>query len=125
VQREQRSQVYIGDAVRVGQAERALAQPVGCERHAPAGLRLLPGVEALDLDAVGPPLLHDEPLDHLAEVARQQQEAAEALGGVDPDYVPDDRLAADLHQRFGDRVSLLLQARAAPAAEDRDRDLGP
>ena len=47
-----------------------------------------------------------------------------ALGGVDPDHVPEDRLAADLDQRLGDRVRLLLQAGPAPAAEDRDRDVG-
>ncbi len=34
--------------------------------------------------------------------------------------MPDDRPAADLHERLGDRAGVLLQTGAAPAAEDRD-----
>ena len=46
--------------------------------------------------------------------------AAKAVGGVDPDDVPEDRPPADLDQRLRDRVRVLLQAGAATSAEDRD-----
>ena len=46
-----------------------------------------------------------------------------ALGGVDPDHVPEDRVPADLHQRLRDLGAVLLQPRPAAAAEDRDEHL--
>ena len=57
-------------------------------------------------------------LDQVALVAGAEHEAAQPLGGVDLDHVPEDRLAADLHQRLRDRLGVLLEPRAAAAAED-------
>jgi hypothetical protein len=51
-------------------------------------------------------------------VAEAEHEMAEALLRVDVDHVPEDRLAADLHERLRDRLGVLAQARAPAAAED-------
>ena len=66
----------------------------------------------------GSPFVADEVLDQLAAVAEAEEKATEALLGVDADHVPEDRPAADLHQRLGDRLAVPAQARAAPATED-------
>ena len=81
------------------------------------------GVDAAHLDPLGPVGLARERLDLLAAVAAQQQEAAVALGGVDADHVPEDRVPADLHERLGDLGAVLLQPRPATATEDRDEHL--
>src|SRR5262249_18312372 len=88
---------------------------------ASAGWRVETGVKASDVDAGSPWLRRDERLDLLAPVSGQQQEALESLGDVDLDDVPDDRAAADLDQRLGDRLRVLLKPRAATPAQDRDR----
>ena len=107
MERQQRVKVDVRDAVRVGEAEGAAAEHVGGASDAPARGRVLARVEARDLDRLAPVLCGHEVLDHLAQVAGQEDEAAEALGGVDVDDVPEDRLAADLDQRLRDRMRLL------------------
>src|SRR5262249_31909761 len=59
--------------------------------------------------------------DQLSLVPREQLKAPKPLREVDLDHVPEDRTAADLHKRLGDRLRVLLQARTTTAAEDRDR----
>jgi hypothetical protein len=120
---EQRAEVDVGDAVRIGQAEGPPREAFRRSGDATTGRGVEPRVDALDVDLLGPGMRGTELLDHLSPVAGQEQEAAESLGGVDPGHVPENRLAADLHERLGDRVRPLLQARAAPAAEDGDRDV--
>src|SRR5690606_7056190 len=89
--------------------------------EAPAGRRVEPGVDALDHDPVGPLGLLDEAVDHLAAVARAEDEPLQPLRGVDLHDVPHDRAAADLHERRGNRLRVLLQPRPPPAAEDHGR----
>jgi hypothetical protein len=81
---------------------------LGQALDAPAGRRLEARVDAADLEPRGPVLGFDEALDELALVARGQQEPRQALGGVDAHHVPDDRPAADLDERLGDRLGVLL-----------------
>ena len=107
---------YVAQNVAVAQHRRGTVQT-------PAGGGVLPGVQASDLDAGGPHPAADETLDLFAPVAGQQQEAVEALRDVDLDDVPDDRAAADLHQRLGDRLGVFLQPGSPASAEDRDRRL--
>ena len=120
VEGERGTEIDVGDAVGVGEREGAVPDPVRGERDPASGLRLLTGLEALDGDAGRPRLGGGEAGDHLAAVAGQQQEPAEAVGRVDPDDVPEDRPPADLDQRLRDRVRVLLQAGTATSAEDRD-----
>ena len=53
VEGEQRAEVDVGDAVGVGGAEGLAAKPVAEPRDPPAGRRVEPGVDALDLDPSG------------------------------------------------------------------------
>ncbi len=117
---ERGTEIDVGDAVGVREREGPVPDPGGGERDPASGRRLLTGVETLDGDAGRPRLGGGEAGDHLAPVAGQQHEPAKAVGGVDPDDVPEDRPPADLDQRLRDRVRVLLQAGAATSAEDRD-----
>ena len=86
---------------------------------APAGRRVQPGVARTGRRC--PRASRSPRTDSsmtLALVAGGQHEAPEALHGVDLHDVPDDRLAADLDQRLGDRLRALLQAGSPPAAQD-------
>ena len=64
-------------------------------------------------------------------MAGAEDEALEALLGVDADDVPEDRPPSDLDERLRDRLGVLPEPRAAAAAEDDDarsahgRDYGP
>src|SRR6185312_7120742 len=82
------------------------------------------GVQAAHVDCGTPRLRRDELLDLLAPIPGQQQEVLEPLGDVDLNHVPDDRPAADLDERLGDRLSVLLKPSAPAAAQDRDGWLG-
>ena len=70
VEVEQRAEVDVGDAVGVGRAEALAAEPLGraAAIRPPVGVSSA-GVDALDLDPVGPALGRGELLDHLAQVA--------------------------------------------------------
>ena len=120
VEVEQRGEVDVGHAVRVGGEEAPAVDAVANQRDAPAGRRLLPRVDAFDPEALGEAVRPDERLDHVAPVAEAEHEAAEALLGVDADHVPEDRLPADLNERLRDRLRLLAQARAPASTEDHD-----
>ena len=121
VEVEQGVEVDVGHPVGVGGAEAAVLDAVAHARDAAAGGRVLAGLDALDGDVLGEAVVSHEVLDQLAPVAEAEHEAVEALVGVDPDDVPEDRPAADLHQRLRDRLGVLAQARAAAAAQDHDR----
>ncbi len=124
MEREQRLEVDVGDAIRVREAEGPAGELVARAGHASSGRRVLTGIEALDLDRHPPILRVHELLDHLAQVARQEHEAAKTLRGVDMDHMPEDRLAADLNQRLRDRVRL-LPAGAFPCLRRGWRREGP
>ncbi len=113
-------EIDVGDAVGVGGAEasaaealpqRAIRPPVGVSRPVSTHSTSTPS---------GQRSPRTNSADRLAEVAGGEQEAIEALRGVDPDHVPEDRLPADLDQRLRHRLRPLPQPRPAPAAEDDD-----
>jgi hypothetical protein len=120
VEVELRAEVDVGHAVGVGDAEAGGAEPVSHARDAPSGRGLLPRVDAVDLEALRQAVRRYEVLDQLTLVAEAEDEAPEALLGVDPDDVPQDRAAADLDQRLRDRLGVLTEPRAAAAAKDDD-----
>ena len=62
----------------------------------------------------------DEAADLLAAVSGQEQKAPEPLREVDLDHVPEDRAAADLDHRLGQRRCPALQARPAATAQDHN-----
>jgi hypothetical protein len=117
---EQDVEVDVGDPVGVGDAERRAVEQLAGAMDPAARRRVEPGVQAPDLDAGGPVRVAGEGLDEPGLVARQQDERREALGDVELDDVPDDRVAPDLDERLGDRLGVLAQAGAAPAAQHRD-----
>src|SRR5207248_4470615 len=78
-------------------------------------------VDAGHAHAGGPRVLRDEALDQLPAVAGREDEASEALHGVQLYDMPEDRHRADLDERLGNLLRALLQPRAAPAAQDRHR----
>ena len=118
VEGEQRVEVDVSHAVGVGDADRLAVDRRRGSAQTAARRRVLPGVETPDLGTPGPALAADERLDLLATMPGQQQKPPEALGQVDPDHVPHDRLPADLHERLGHRRRVLLQARSPASAED-------
>ena len=120
VEVEQRIEVDVGDAVGVGRAEALLAEPLGERASRPPVGVSSPVSTHSTSHPVGPALGRGELRDDLAQVAGGEQEALEALRGVDLDHVPEDRPAADLDQRLRQRFGPLTQARAAAAAEDHD-----
>ncbi len=88
-----------------------------CWIRPPVGVSM-PVSTQRDRHAVGPFVRADDRLDQLALEASAEEEAPQPVSRVDPDHVPQDRLAADLHQRLGDRGRVLLQPRPAAAAEN-------
>src|SRR6476646_6486112 len=120
---EQSLEVDVGNPVGIGRAERALAELLGSQLDSPACRGVLARVQALDSHLGPPGLGGDEALDHLAQVSGAEDEALQSLRGVDLDHVPEDRSAADLHQRLRHRLGLLAQACSPAAAEDQDRGL--
>ena len=121
VEVERLAEVDVGDAVGVGERERALSQA-----RSPPGRRGRPSVCRRRCRGTRPSTPSGQSVggaelgDHLPPVPGQQEEAPEAVRRIDPDHVPDDRTAADLDERLRDRVGPLLQPGAAPSAEDRD-----
>ena len=121
VEAQQPREVDVGEAVGVGETERGLVRQTPLQPlDPPARGGVEAGVHTLHLHPLRPAPRGDEALDQLAAVARGQQEAAKALGGVQLDHVLHDRAPADLDQRLGDLPGALAQAGAAPAAEDHD-----
>ena len=124
VEADQRPQVDVGDAVGVGRAERR--RPRRGRRRAatrpPVGVSRPVSTHSIST-ACGPRLRGDVVADHLAEVSGRAARSAEALRGVDPDHVPQDRPAADLDEGLGDRMGVLLEAGSAASAQDYD--IGP
>jgi hypothetical protein len=124
VRRGQRAEVDIRDAVAVGGEEGRAVEAVDHRVDATAGRRVQAGVDALDAQSGRPVGAGRERLHQLRLEPGEQQDALDALGGVEGDDVPGDRQPADLHERLGDRGRMLLQARAPPTAQD-DRGVGP
>ena len=120
VELEQGIEVDVRESVGVGRAERLLVQSRLKQLDPATGRSLDARVHALDRHPRRPGDCACVVLDHRAAIPGRQQEPREPLRGVHPDHVPDDRLAADLHERLGDLARVLLQARAASAAQDHD-----
>jgi adenylate cyclase len=119
---EQRAEIDVGEPVGVGGAEGPDAGELrGEQPDPPARGSVLAGVGAAHLHAARPRGAPRVGVDQLALVAGCEHEAAEPLGGVEPDHVAHDRLAADLDERLGDLAGALAQACSAPAAEDHHR----
>src|SRR5436190_13965252 len=116
----QLGEVDVRQAVRVCCAERGLPHAVANPCDAPARGRLHPGVDALDVDRLGPFRLGHELLDLLAEVTGAQHETAQPLRGEDAHHVPEDRPPAYLDQRLGKGARVLLQAGPPPTTENDD-----
>src|SRR4249919_1410984 len=113
-------QVDVRDPIRIGGGEGPLPDVVLGGLEAAACWSVEAGVDAAHLDPLGPRDRLDPPLDLLALVSGEQQKAREALRAVDRDHVPEDRAAADLDERFGDRFGAFTQAGTPPPAEDHD-----
>ena len=114
----ERRKVHVGDAVAVGGVERRPAEPVEHRVDPAPGRRVEPRVDALDAQAGGPVGGRRELRDERGAEPREQQDPAHALRGVERRDVPDDRPAADLDERLRQRGGVLLEPRAATAAED-------
>ena len=116
---DQRAEVDVGDRVGVGQAEAIAASSSAARcRRPPVGVSSPVSTQRIRTSA-GQAALRGEGRDPIAAVAGQQQEVGEPLADVDRDHVPEDRPAADLDQRLGNRLGVLVQPGATPAAEDR------
>ena len=63
-------------------------------------------------------VVREELLDHVALVAKADDEIVDAVGAVHFHDVPQDRATADFDQRFGAEACLFAQARAEAAGED-------
>src|SRR6476646_3881004 len=103
--------VDVSDAVGVGDAKPPL-EPVGKARDAPPGGGVEAGIDALHRHAGRPALGGGEILDRLPQVAGGEQEALEALCGIDPNHMPEDRASSDLDQRLGHSLGALAEPRA-------------
>ena len=146
VELDQLAAADVGDAVAVGEHERAVAEP-GLEPLDPtARLRRDAGVDEVDLpvlvaavvdvdlpaadvdrEVVPQVVVVEEVVLHdLGPVAERDDEVAEAVARVDLHDVPEDRGAADLDHRLRRQVCLLGEARTLAAGEDdRPHDCAP
>ena len=143
---QQRPDVDVADAVAVGQHEALLVAQVGGKPAEPAARhRLLAGFDEGDapirffvgggqpLDALGAELhrevavqqvvVEEVVLDHLALVAKREDEIGEAKGRVGLHDVPEDRPVADWHQRLRPVLRFLSESGAQAATEDDDPGL--
>src|SRR4051794_15611114 len=118
VEAEHRLQVDVREPVAIGRAEALLAHDVRQALDSAARGRLQPRVDAANGHTVRPVAALRERLDHLALVAAGQDDVAQAVARIQLHDVPDDRLAADLDQRLGDRLRVFLQPRPPAPAED-------
>ena len=117
----QQRKVDVGHPVGIGDVKCPVVRQLRRRALDPAaGLGLDSRLHTDDLETRRPVAACDELLDHLALVADAQHEPVDTLAGVDLDYMPEDRPAADLDKRLGYLPRVFLETGAAPAAEDRN-----
>src|SRR5438270_47886 len=82
---EKPGEVEIGHAVGVGRTKSGPVEDLRRAMKAPAGRRVVTGIEAPDVRPRGPTLRRDEALELLAAIPREQQKAPKTVSQVDVD----------------------------------------
>ena len=98
MERDERMEVDVAQAVGVVHHEGVVEQLLDPDDSF-GGVGLDPGVDHLDVPRARQPV--GELDDPVGQVTRGQDELGEALLGVDPQQVTEDRLTGDLEERFG------------------------